>query len=184
MPPRLPLRQGSARSRTRALLRPCLELLEQRTTPSTVQFSAANYQIGDQDGQASILVNRTGDISTTDSVTYTTSDGSAKAGVLYQPNAGTLMFQPGQKSATFTVPIIDVSSTDYNLNVHLPLSGPGGSATIGAQSTATLLIVADASPITSASLATPNTVIQAGNGVGTLQYAPDGSLVQLLWMEI
>src|SRR5262249_15692189 len=114
---------------------------------------------------------------------YATSDGSAQANVRYQAASGTLTIPAGASTASFDVPIINDSVVNFNQTVHLTLSNPGGGATLGSQNTATLTILDVEKPKTTAGLGTVNAVLQSGLGINALQYAPDGTLVQLLWLD-
>jgi hypothetical protein len=74
-------------------------------------------------------------------VAYATSDGTAASGSDYATTAGTLSFDAGMMSRTFTVPILNDTLDEANETVALTLSGPGGGATLGTPSTALLTIV-------------------------------------------
>lgn len=73
-------------------------------------------------------------------VNYATSNGTATAGSDYTATSGTLTFNPGQTSRTFTVPIIDDSLNEVDETVNLTLSNPSN-ATLGSPATATLTII-------------------------------------------
>jgi YVTN family beta-propeller protein len=121
--------------------------------PSVVEFSAASYTFGENDGQALLTVTRTGDTTTAASVGYLTVDNTASVrcdnqttlpGVAfarcdYATTVDTLQFAPGQTQKTIKVPLIDDAYTEGNETVTLRLSEPNG-VTLGAQSTATLTI--------------------------------------------
>lgn len=73
--------------------------------PTLVQFSQAVYE-ADEDqelGVVTVRVTRTGDLSGTSRVSYTTADGTATADEDYQPASGTLQFGPGDASAEFFI---------------------------------------------------------------------------------
>ena len=53
---------------------------------------------------------------------------------------GTITFNAGQTSRTFTVPIINDTLDDGNRTVNLTLSNPTGGAQLGTQNTAVLTI--------------------------------------------
>ncbi|HEX2060067.1 MAG TPA: right-handed parallel beta-helix repeat-containing protein, partial [Thermoanaerobaculia bacterium] len=53
------------------------------TPAPTVQFASASFGAGEADGSATITVTRTGDLSVTSTVQYTTSDNTATAGADY-----------------------------------------------------------------------------------------------------
>jgi hypothetical protein len=123
-----------------------------------LQFSAAAFGgVTDSGGSVDITVNRTGGAAGTVTVNYATSDGSATAGKDYAATSGTLTFNAGETSKTFTIPVLDDPSVDGDETVNLTLSNPTGGATLGspstaAQPTATLTIFADNSQPTPAQL--------------------------------
>jgi hypothetical protein len=157
-----------------------LESLEDRLTPSGFQFGSPYFSASDAAGTAQITVVRSGDDSTTQSVNFTTSDGTAVGGVLYTPRSGTLTFDPGVTSQTFDVPVIDNGFVNYTRTVHLTLSQPTANATLGSPATAVLTIVGSNQPLPANALFANNAVQVVGDAETSLQYAPDGSLVQLL----
>jgi YVTN family beta-propeller protein len=122
--------------------------------PSTVQFSAPNFNVSEGAGDAAITVTRTGDTSQSASVVYATVDnpaavrcddtqtlpGVAFARCDYATSIDTLTFAPGETTKTFTVPLIDDAFVEGAETVALKLSDPSG-AMLGAQSAATLTII-------------------------------------------
>jgi hypothetical protein len=116
-----------------------------------VNFSQNAYAVAENDSSqaATITVFRKGNakrVNQTVTVDYATSDGTAKAGTDYTAASGTLTFDKGVTSKTFTVPIIDNSVIDGARTVNLKLSHPtssGGRAMLGFPSTATLVIADD-----------------------------------------
>src|SRR5262249_1536740 len=74
-------------------------------------------------------------------VGYATSDGSARAWRNYKPTSGTLTFDDGETSRTFTVPILDDGVPGGNKSLNLTLTRPGGGATLDSRVNATLWIV-------------------------------------------
>lgn len=110
-------------------------------------FSVSNYsQAEGNSGSATvtITVNRTGNTSGTNAVTYATSDGSAKtADSDYVAATNTLTFTAGQTSQTFLVTINGDTKDEYDETVNLALSSPTNGAELGAQSTATITITND-----------------------------------------
>jgi hypothetical protein len=159
------------------------ERLEDRTTPSTIQFSSGFYSVSEATPQATITVVRQGDVSNAETVNYVTSDGTAHAGDRYATSSGTLNFGSGQPSASFTVGIFNSPFVNYNQSLNLTLSGPTGGASLGAQATAKLLIIDDQGTAPLAFLQGQNQVFPTGLGINDLQYAPDGTLEQLLWVR-
>ena len=122
--------------------------------PSTVQFSAPNFNFSEGAGDAAITVTRTGDTSQSASVVYATLDNPAAvrcddtqtmpnvafARCDYATTIDTLTFAPGETTKTFVVPLIDDAFVEGAETVTLKLSEPAG-ATLGAQTTATLTIM-------------------------------------------
>jgi subtilisin family serine protease len=81
------------------------------------------------------------DFATTSAVTvsYTTADGTAVAGTDYTTTAGTLTFEPGQTSATVSVPILLDTASTGSKTFTLNLSDASSNAELdGGQATATI----------------------------------------------
>ena len=75
------------------------------------------------------------------SVAYATANGSAQAGTDYTAASGTLNWADNDDNPkTFQVPVSDDASDEANETVQLSLSNPGGGATLGSPSAATLTI--------------------------------------------
>jgi hypothetical protein len=92
-------------------------------------------------------VTRTGGIANGASVQFATSNGSALDGSDYTANSGTLTFAQGETNKTFMVSITNDGAFEPDETVNLTLSNPGGGATLGSQSAATLTITDnDAAP--------------------------------------
>jgi hypothetical protein len=123
--------------------------------PSGVmQFSTANYSVGEAGGSIAITVTRTGNSTGATTVDYITDDGSLPS--VYVPcstinglardrcdftrAAGTLQFAPGQTTRTFTVLVTDDSYVEGPETLQLILSNPASGSQLGGQSTATLTI--------------------------------------------
>ena len=111
--------------------------------PGVLQFSGPTYSVGESGVSATITVTRTGGSDGAVTVQYATANGSATAGSDYTGTSGTLSFGAGETTKTFTVAILDDGLLEGNETVNLQLSGPGGGATLGVQSTAVLTIVDD-----------------------------------------
>lgn len=84
------------------------------------------------------------------SVSYATTDGTAKAGMDYVSKAGTLLIPAGTKSATISVPITNNNTNDPNRSFTLRLSNPLN-ASLGT-SVATIIITDTLSSSTSKTL--------------------------------
>ncbi|HEV3339551.1 MAG TPA: MBG domain-containing protein, partial [Pirellulales bacterium] len=124
-------------------------------------------------GQAVIEVDRLGQSSTTEEVSYNTVDGTAKAGTNYVATSGTLTFQPGQTQADIDVPIIDDHLNDNPGTFQVVLSDPTGGAFIVdglGQSTVTILDRDASAPPPPATL-----VVETVNNQGSFGGFPENS---------
>jgi hypothetical protein len=106
-----------------------------------LQFGAAAYEVREGEGGATVTVTRGGDASQAVTVRYATADGSATAGADYTAAAGTLTFEPGQASASFTVAVGDDGVAEGGETLQLTLSEPAGGAALGGLSTAVVTII-------------------------------------------
>lgn len=107
-----------------------------------LQFSSATYSATEDGGNATITVARVDGATSIVTVDYATSDGTASAGSDYTASSGTLTFNQGETSKTFTIPISNDGVFEPDETVNLTLSNPTGSATLGTPSTAVLTIKA------------------------------------------
>ena len=118
-------------------------------TLSTVDFSASQYTEAEGVGTVEVTVHL--DVapgSPQAEVTYTTSNGTAKAGQAYQATSGTLTFEGTQQSQTFTVTIYDDTHTEPNETFVLTLSNPVGCTLAGANNNPAVITVEDNDPDT------------------------------------
>ncbi|NOT13417.1 MAG: S8 family serine peptidase [Methylococcaceae bacterium] len=106
-----------------------------------LQFIASRFRVSEAGSIATITVTRIGQVSSTVTVAYATSDDTAIASTDYTAVSGTLTFGAGEISRTFTIPIINDSLDEPNERVNIALSNPTGGALLGAQATAFLIIV-------------------------------------------
>ena len=106
---------------------------------TTVQFSAANYNVGEGGVSTTVTVNRSGDTAGFTDVTFVTSDGVAKQSSDYVVASGTFTFAPGETSKTFSVLIVDDSFIEASETLNVTLSNPAG-AVLAAPSSATVTI--------------------------------------------
>lgn len=137
-------------------------------TGGVLSFSAVGYSVMQDAGTATITVMRTGSMSATVGVTYSTSNGTATDGTDYTRASGTLSFAPNETSKTFTVPVTNKSTVTGTLTASLILSNPTGGASIGKISQATLSIIDDAlGPYGSGSLLFQNAGYQVQESDGT-----------------
>ena len=113
----------------------------------SVQFNSPTFSVsegpppaGATARVASILVTRSGgDSSTTVSVDFATSDGTASQRTDYTTASGTITFAPGQTTRTFNIPIVDDGYVEQTETVNLTLSNAIG-ANLGSPNQAVLSI--------------------------------------------
>jgi hypothetical protein len=111
---------------------------------STVQFQAASTAQRVVEGStATLRVDRSGATSTLVSVQYRVTGGSASGGSNYDlPGTGTLSFQPGEVTKSFTVVTRPDGALEGDETVTLELVNPTGGAVLGSRATA-LVTIAD-----------------------------------------
>lgn len=109
-------------------------------TAPTVSFAAATHSVNEAAGTRTITVNLSKVGTSTITVNYATSSGTATSGTDFTATSGTLTFAPGITSQTFDVPITNDLTLEPTESFNLTLSSPSG-ATLGATPTATVSIV-------------------------------------------
>jgi hypothetical protein len=103
------------------------------TAPGSLQFSAADYTIGENSGIAIISVTRVNGASGPVSVGCAAGAGTATAGGDFAPASGTLQWGDGEMGArTFFVGVASDSLVEGGETVLLTLRNPAGGATLGA----------------------------------------------------
>jgi uncharacterized delta-60 repeat protein len=112
-------------------------------TPATVQFLDASTRVVESDGVATLYVGRTGNLSGTVTVSYTTSDDTATAGSDYTAQAGTLTFAPNETVKTVTIPIRNDQVFEAPEWFTLTLSNPTGGAILGTTNPVEVIIQDD-----------------------------------------
>ncbi|MCX6049045.1 MAG: PKD domain-containing protein [Chloroflexi bacterium] len=113
----------------------------------TIQFNSPTYTVNENAGLVTITATLSVASSTSVTVNYASSNGSALAGSDYTAVAGTLTFAPNQTSKTFTLPILQDTVDESNETINLALTNPGN-ATLGTPATALLTVVDDDNPPT------------------------------------
>ena len=112
---------------------------------STVEFSASQFTVNEDDGAATITVTRAGDTSTQASVDYLTVDGSATQKGDYMVGNGTLRFAAGETGKTFSVLIVNDAYQEAAESLSISLTNPLGT-TVGTKNISALTINANDSP--------------------------------------
>jgi hypothetical protein len=113
--------------------------------PGALQFSAINFPVSENAGSAQVTVERTGGTDGAVAVTYSTSDGSAKAGQDYAAVNGVLQFPVGVATATIIVPIMDDEIWEPGKYLSVTIDNPTNGASLGT-STAATVTIADNEP--------------------------------------
>jgi hypothetical protein len=108
------------------------------------EFSSDTYSVSESQRNATITVTRTSGTNAPASVNYRTlpapNTGTATPNADFSAVSGTLTFNAGQISATFTVPILEDLSVEGAETGNLELFGPTDGATVGPRDKATLTI--------------------------------------------
>jgi hypothetical protein len=111
---------------------------------STVDFIPSTYEVGENDGEVVLTLNRSGDVTEEAQVNYATSDGTAHAGSDYTARSGEVIFPARSSSATITIPILNDTTAEGTEQFTVTLT-PTASAAVGNEDTATVNIIDDAS---------------------------------------
>jgi hypothetical protein len=112
---------------------------------ATFGFSAASFGNTEDCGAVVVNVNRTGDTSAAMRVAYATSDGTASERSDYTFASGTLSFAAGETARSFPVLVSEDSRAEGTETLTVTLSNPTGGGALGGQTTATVVIIDDAS---------------------------------------
>jgi uncharacterized repeat protein (TIGR02543 family) len=108
--------------------------------PGQLQFSSADYKVGENAGSAAITVTRTGGSDGAVTVDYTTGDGTALAGLDYTATSGTLVFNNGETVKAIEITILADNLNEGDETVSLILTNPTGGASLGSRGIAALTI--------------------------------------------
>ena len=115
----------------------------------SVAWENSTVTVGEGIGSALLAVNLSAASAFTVTVVYSTTNGSALAGIPpngdYTGTIGTLTFAPGVSSRTVSVPITNDSAPESSETINLTLSSPSN-ATLGTPNPATLTIIDDETP--------------------------------------
>ncbi len=100
-------------------------------------------------------------------VDYKTADGTAKAGVNYVPESGTLTFAPGETTAIVQADLLGSQAVSAPLTFMLDLSSPSGASLGTVEATATLLPPAQGTTTGGGTGAGTGGSTSTGTGTGT-----------------
>ena len=109
-------------------------------SPGRIGFSSATYSVSEAGPTVTVTVTRTAGSTGTVSATYTTADGTAKAGSDYTATTGTVTFADGATAAqTFTVPVAQDTVVEGPERFTVALSAvTGGAGTANSPATVTI----------------------------------------------
>ena len=113
--------------------------------PGRLSFARPVFTAGEdgRSGTATVTVERAGGAEGVVTVEYLTANRTALAGADYAAVNGRLVFQPGQTTATFEVPVLDDGLREPAETAGLLLRNPGGGASLGGPDTAELRVLDD-----------------------------------------
>ena len=113
-----------------------------------LQFSAATYARRESDITPTVTVTRVGGSKGAVTATFSTRDGTARAGTDYTPVNVTVFFGDGDSAPrAIGIPMVqDTTPGEPDKTVNLALTQPGGCAALGAQASAVLTIRDDDPP--------------------------------------
>lgn len=127
---------------------------------NTLQFNPATASVNEGAGTVTLTVTRLGNTTYGASATWSTTDGTAKAGLDYSAQSGSLAWGPGDTSSkTITIPILDDTLVETAETFTVTLTS-ATSATLGTAKSATV------------------TLADNESGAGTLQFAVDAYTVK------
>ena len=115
-----------------------LTIVDNDVSASGFKFGSTNY-VSAESGSKAITISRTSSTAA-QSVTFTTSDGTAVAGSDYTAVTAVVSFAVGETSKTVSVPILGDTVIESKETVNLTLSNPTGGGTLAAQRRAILFI--------------------------------------------
>jgi len=139
-----------------------LTIVDNDVPASGFKFGATNF-VTAESGSKAITISRTA-TTAAQSVTFTTSDGTAVAGSDYTAVTAVVNFAVGEGSKTVSVPILADTIVESKETVNLTLSNPTGGGTLAAQRTAVLFITDND---TNGALQFKSATFSAGEGAPT-----------------
>jgi hypothetical protein len=110
-----------------------LHLVDDEVLPfgvGSLRFGESSYEVLESRGGVLLTVERVGGAQGEVTVTYTSSDGSAKAGIDYTAVSGTLPFLAGESVKSLLIPILNDTANDPDERFTVTLSNPTGGAVL------------------------------------------------------
>jgi hypothetical protein len=114
-----------------------------RDNDQGLSFSSATYSVVESARKATITVKRSGGVTGQLTVDYAVTGGSATAGVDYVLGTGTLIFNPGVLTRSFSVDISNDSESEGGETIELALLNASPATAVTAPASAVLTIVDD-----------------------------------------
>lgn len=105
-----------------------------------LQFGAPTVNAAESGGSASITVTRTGDTSGAASVSYETSDSTAKQRSDYIFGSGLVQFAPGESSKTIKILLVNDVYVEGTETYSVALNSPSGNFVLGSPNTVVVTI--------------------------------------------
>lgn len=118
-----------------------LTIVDTTPRPGKLGFSASAYVAPENGTNATITIVRTNGIGQQVSISFATSDGTAKAGTDYVATNNTLRFLEKETMKTFDVPLLNNPNQTNDVILTLTLSSPTDGAQIFGPSSVTLTIL-------------------------------------------
>ncbi len=116
------------------------ELFIEQNQAGGPEFATDAITIVESEGTAKLVVQRLGDSSQAFTVKYSTSDVTAKAGIDYVAQSGTLQFAPLQVTNVIAIPILNNVLVDGDRSFQVHLHDPSGPAVLMSHDTAVVTI--------------------------------------------
>lgn len=122
-----------------AIVAPSNSTITIQDDESGLSFGSVTYSANELDGFAVINVMRTGRLTRTVSVDFTTANGTAQADTDYSPTQGTLIFPPGDTLRTFSIPISHDQQLEGRETVSILLSNSGNAVLVTSNAVLTII---------------------------------------------
>jgi uncharacterized repeat protein (TIGR01451 family) len=110
---------------------------------SSFQFNSTSFSVSEKTANATITVTRIGNTTTSATVNYSASNGTATSPADYISSNGTINFAAGETVKTFSISISDDLFIEGSETITVTLTNPSSGAFLGSPNTATLTIIDD-----------------------------------------
>jgi len=140
-----------------------------------LQFNPASYTVAENGGSVTVTVERSGGSTGAVSVEYNTKSGTAIGNEDFVPDTATLFFAEGVTTQTIQLGILYDLVAESDESFSVILSDAVGGATIGAASSAEIVITDVAPPVIP-----PVTPTSSSDGGGWCSYNPNGRFDPIL----